>query len=293
MSQVSFTIREAEVYGDACCNMRDRISTEKDTFVSAVEMAIGKFNAAKEMYSQSIDAMYVDEHEAMLVYEYNRKSIETLKGRLSDARDLASRSTEQAKTNAEKLANSLEYSLKDAERTNSDLMRLRDRLLAKISEYQQIIRTCESNISSLRKNGSQMEILASELSGLLYELDGVSQNARRYADRILKLLGASELGASYDEIRIKFDDIDVLLNLGQGLKQTSESLAQSTVTVEDASASLQMSMSDKISRAAVAKAREIEEDCVNSAKELYRLGRNAVSAYDCLCDYLNLKRTVR
>ena len=292
MASVSFTIYELMSFCSACAEMSDAIESEKNSFVSAAETAIGKYESAREIYSQSIEAMRWDENEASLVYEQNLRAIDSLEGKLRDAKSALSSAAEGAKTSAQNEVNNLETALSKAENINSQLDSLRRKLTRRMDEYRNAMRICDDNISSLRADIGNMERSAANAIDVIGELEDAGETAQEYGDRVLELLGGSELSGDRRGIRIKFSDISVLEVFASELVRMSEDIAKGTAVAEEANGNVQNSMRDKITRAAIAKLREIESEMLSGAGALAKLGKNAARAYDYLCEYLSLARTV-
>ena len=263
---------------------------EKGSFASAAEAVITKIEAAIRVYEESIDNMFVDYHEIELIIPRNKKAIEKLNDMWKEAKHVYDRTTEEARQSAQREMNKIEAAIDKAEDITRDLERFRDRLWQRIDSYRGIISTLQGNINTLRRNVREMNQAADNASNLSNQIADLASTAHDYGNEVLERLNTDGVSSGFSDTRVQFSDHSVLLNISDTLDSCAEKFAEKEEELADASDTISTSMRDRISVAAVAKAREIEEDARGGAKAIKKMAIETYEAYDYLCSYTSLAR---
>lgn len=293
MAYVNFTMNEIWNFQNATSNIVSQIDNEVSSYESAVAAAITKYQAAIDVYNESIQAMDTDYRELGFVISDNKGAIETLKRRRDNAKKAWDTAPEGSKASAKSNYESAQKTLENAISHNDDLDRMRDRLWRRMEEMKQSVRVCEDCIRTLQSNEAEMKRAGSAARDAVYQVQAAAKKAHDYADIIVENLKTEGVTAYHHDIRVRFLDHNTLYHLSETLAGMAATLSEKAEATEEANAMLEYSMRDKISIAAVAKMREINETSTGATANLISMAKKSRKAYEYVIDYLNLKMSYR
>ena len=293
MAYVNFTLDEIWDFANGASNIGSSIDSEVTSFTGAAEAAISKFRALIDVYEESIRNMDSDRIEIECIISDNERAIEHLRAERDRCKKAMDTSTDETREAAKSAYHSAQGALEDAIDLNEELRRLKDRLWRRIDEMRQSISNCESSISTLNSAIHEMERAGSMAKD---NIDKVKQNAdtaHKYADEILENLDTGDLSTYRSYIRVRFLDHNALHYLSKSLAEMARTLDERANASGEANAALERCMRDKITRAAIAKMREIEEDSSGAGGSFRTMAKKSRTAYEYVVDYLNLQMTYR
>lgn len=292
MAYVNFTLNEIWDFSSSAGDISSQIDNEVSSYQSAVSAAVSKYEAAIDVYEKSIDAMLIDRWEIEIIIPSNEKAIEGIRRRRDECKHVMDRSTEETRQAAKKAYNEAQQELEDAIRLNDELRRMKDRLWQRIEEMRQSVRNCQDAISTLQNNAKEMEKAGDNAKANISKVVQAADTAHSYGEVIIDNLNEG-VSTYHSDIRVKLLDHNVILYISDALRDISKMLDGKTEAVEEANSQLEYCMSDKITRAAIAKMREIQSDSSGACGSFREMAKKSARAYDYIIDYLNLRMNCR
>lgn len=293
MAYVNFTIDEIWDFWSAVSNIGSAIDNDAGAFASAVEAACAKYQSAIDVLNESYSAMDTDYREIGFVISDNKHAIDVLKQRRDAAKDVMDRSTEETRAKAKSAYHQAQQAVEDAYRLNDELDNMRNRLYRRMDEILQTIKSYENAISTLRSNAKQLERMADSAKSAVNRVQDAANDAHKYAQEIVDNLKTDGVNTYYGYIRVRLLDHEVLLNVAEALADIANKLNNRSNGMEEANFYLESNMSDRITRAAIAKAREIENETSSCVETFASMAKKTMRAYEYVIDYLNLRMSYR
>ena len=293
MAYVNFTLNEIWNFQNSSSDVASQIQNEVQSYRSAVEAAITKYKNAIDMYNESYTNLEVDYRNLGFVIDDNKKAIEVLKRRRDAAKDAMDRAPDDSKAAAKSRYHTAQDNLESAIEWNEDLGHMRDDYWQRMQETLQSIRVCEDAISTLNNNACEMEKMGNQYVSLVYQIQDAAKSAHDYGDRIIEYLKEDGVSSYHHDIRVRFHDHTALIGISESLYKMGARLDEKNNMIAEANYDLERSMTDKITRAAIAKMQEIEEGASGAGGIFKKMSKKSRDAYNCVIDYLNLKMTFR
>lgn len=293
MAYVNFTIDEIWNFWSAVSNVGSAIDNDVGAFASAVEAACTKYQSAIDVLNESYSAMDTDAREIGFVISDNKHAIEELKRRRDAAKYIMDRSTEETRAKAKSAYHEAQQAVEDAYRLNDDLDNMRDRLYRRMDEILQTIKSYENAISTLRSNAKELERMADAAKSAVNRVQDAANDAHKYAQEIVDNLKTDGVSTYYSSVRVRLLDHEVLLNVAEALADIAKKLNDRSNGMEEANFYLESNMRDRITRAAIAKAREIENETSSCVGTFASMAKKTMRAYEYVIDYLNLRMSYR
>lgn len=293
MAYVNFTLNEIWNFQSACTKVADQILCEIDSYKGAVSAAVTKYESAINVYNETYTNLDCDYRTLGIVIEDNKHAIEKLKRIRDAAKNVFDHAPNEARAAAKSRYQAAQDDLEDAIRFNEDLECTRNNYWQRMQETLQSIKVCEDAIQTLNNNAAAMESTGKQYISLVYQVEDAAKKAHSYADSIVECLKVDGVSGYYHGLRVRLLDHEILISISNNLHRMGERFDERNASMEEANYNLEYSMSDKITRAAIMKMRDIEQHSQDAGASLKKLSRKTREAYNYVIDYLNLKMSFR